>query len=79
MVLSCDPGDLDGVAALWTKQDGSVVCSERNCTLNHGRNLTNDDSGNYICRMSAANGTEYQSVNINVLGEETFCMVPVAI
>lgn len=74
LVLSCNPGDVDR-GVLWTKQDGSVVCNRHNCTLNPDRNLTNDDSGNYICSTSNTNGMEYHSVHINVLGEETFCMV----
>ena len=67
LVLSC-PGET-GRSAYWMRADGSVLCTGRNCTVNFNRRLTNDDSGDYLCKTSVENGTDYQFVHINVLGE----------
>ena len=69
LVLSCT-GEA-GRTLLWTRVDGRVLCASRNCTINSDRRLTNDDSGDYVCKVSVANGTEFQFIHINVLGEES--------
>lgn len=74
LVLNC-PGEA-GRSAYWTRADGSVpLCTSRNCTVNSNRRLTNDDSGDYLCETSVENGTDYQFVHINVLGEERILTV----
>lgn len=67
--LNC-PGDAERTG-VWTRPDGSVLCTDRRCVVNVERRLTNDDSGDYVCRSSVANGTEYHFVHVNVLGEES--------
>ena len=56
---------------LWLRPDGTVLChgSQGSCLVNQGRWLTYDDSGDYVCKTAAPNGTDSRTVHINVLGK----------
>ena len=75
LVLEC-PDPASQKAAFWMKAVNEsypvTICNAEGpkCNLNANRNLTNQDSGTYFCRIPTADGSDFHLsyVEVNTLG-----------